>query len=441
MKTASIELSAGTKAMLPALEEHLNSVLIATAPLGQDQGPQRTRAVRIVTREEMKLACHRDIVVEYRDGTPEYLPSAQGQPVFISFGQDNMSLGYSLIAETVRGPGPAVGEPASAKLMRYAARIASSNASALIQGATGVGKEGMARFVHANSARCEKPFIAVNCAALPSTMVEAILFGHKKGAFTGASAESEGLFRAADGGTLFLDEITELPLDLQAKLLRALQEGEILPVGETRPVTVDVRIVAAANRDFRREVADGRFREDLYWRLAVMEIEIAPLATRRQDVRAIAAALLIGLQAEDPREDFAWIDAKALQALMDHDFPGNVRELCNMIQRALVLRDGAMIGMDDLGLVGLAASPAAVAAPVALETAGPRPDPVPVPGSRRIVRGRDLQSQARAAEFDAIDSALSETDGNRRRAAEMLGISERTLRYRLAEMRELAEAA
>ncbi|GFZ96233.1 hypothetical protein GCM10010923_00020 [Blastomonas marina] len=437
MKNAKTEISTGAKAMLPSLEAHLNGVLIETAPVGTSEASPRTRPVRILTDAEMADASHRDIVIDFRDGPPEYRPATNGQPVRIAFGQDDMVLGHALIAETARGAGPAVGEPKSADLMRFAARVAGSNASVLIQGDTGVGKEGMARFVHTQSVRADKPFVAVNCAALPATMVEAMLFGHRKGAFTGASNESEGLFRAADGGTLFLDEITELPLELQSKLLRALQEGEILPVGETMPVKVDVRIVAAANRDFRSEVAEGRFREDLYWRLNVMAIEIERLSARRQDVRAIAAAVLIGLQ--EGQSDFAWIEAKALTRLMDHDFPGNVRELCNMIQRAIVLRDGNMIGVEDLGLSARAASPAPKTAKPA--ATGPRPDPIPAAGTRRIVRGRDLQSSARAAEFEAIECALEETGGNRRRAAEMLGISERTLRYRLADMRELAEAA
>lgn len=257
MKNAKTEISTGAKAMLPSLEAHLNGVLIETAPVGTSEASPRTRPVRILTDAEMADASHRDIVIDFRDGAPEYRPATNGQPVRIAFGQDDMVLGHALIAETARGAGPAVGEPKSADLMRFAARVAGSNASVLIQGDTGVGKEGMARFVHTQSVRADKPFVAVNCAALPATMVEAMLFGHRKGAFTGASNESEGLFRAADGGTLFLDEITELPLELQSKLLRALQEGEILPVGETMPVKVDVRIVAAANRDFRSEVAEG----------------------------------------------------------------------------------------------------------------------------------------------------------------------------------------
>ena len=433
MYVTKTAVSDGAAAMLPTLAAYLNSVMIETRRIAADDGSPRTRSVRILTPEDMALACHRDIIVDFRDGAPGLIPADKGQPMRIAFGPGDMKLGHALIAEAVRGGGPAIGEPASAKLMRYAARVAASEAAVLIQGDTGVGKEGMARFVHNQSPRAEGPFIAVNCAALPATMVEAMLFGHKRGAFTGASGESEGLFRAADGGTLFLDEITELPLELQAKLLRALQEGEVLPVGETKAVKVDIRIVAAANRDFAAEVAAGRFREDLYWRLNVMPIAIAPLHERRQDVCAIAATMLLAMQ---PDGEFAWIEADALEALMAHAFPGNVRELCNMLQRALVLREGDAITAEDFDLRATPTLP--VIAPAMLPAA-PRADPTPA--TNRVLRGRDLQSRARMAEFEAIESTLEETQGNRRQAAELLGISERTLRYRLADMRELAEAA
>ena len=434
MNVTKTAISDGASAMLPTLAAYLGAVMIETAKIDNDEGSPRTRPVRILTAAEMDQACHRDIIVDFRDGAPSLTPSDKGQPMHIAFGASDMKLGHALIAEAVRGGGPAIGEPASAKLMRYAARVAASEAAVLIQGDTGVGKEGMARFVHRQSPRADGPFIAVNCAALPATMVEAILFGHKRGAFTGASGESEGLFRAADGGTLFLDEITELPLELQAKLLRALQEGEVLPVGETKSVKIDIRIVAAANRNFSAEVAAGRFREDLYWRLNVMPIEIAPLGERRQDVCAIAATMLLAMQKDGA--DFAWIEAGALEALMAHSFPGNVRELCNMLQRALVLREGDVITAEDFDLRPAPAAPMFVPQPA---PAAPRPDPTPA--TNRVLRGRDLQSRARMAEFEAINATLEETQGNRRQAAELLGISERTLRYRLADMRELAEAA
>jgi len=430
-------ISEAVRENLPMLESWLASAWIRPVAAGA----ATVQTAKVLMAAEIASASHRDILIDFRDGAPSLVRAANGLPARIAFGFDDMALGLALVAELLRaGRGPAVGEPAMAKLMGYAARIARSEAAVLIQGETGTGKEGMARLVHDESPRAKGPFIAVNCAALPETMVEAILFGHKKGAFTGASADGEGLFRAADGGTLFLDEITELPLALQAKLLRALQEGEVLPVGETRAVKVDVRIVTAANRDAAELVAAGEFREDLYWRLNVMPIALPRLADRRQDVRAIAAAMLLRMQ--NAADDFAWLSAEALETLQAHQWPGNARELGNVLQRALVLREGDCIEAEDLGLAPVRLfTPAPVQPVAAPQISTPRADPVPAAGTTRLMRGSDLHSLSRAVEHDAIQRALDENGGNRRETAKMLGISERTLRYRLANMRELAAAA
>lgn len=430
-------ISEAVRENLPMLESWLASAWIKPVAAGA----ATVQTAKVLMAAEIASASHRDILIDFRDGAPSLVRAANGLPARIAFGFDDMALGLALVAELLRaGRGPAVGEPAMAKLMGYAARIARSEAAVLIQGETGTGKEGMARLVHDESPRAKGPFIAVNCAALPETMVEAILFGHKKGAFTGASADGEGLFRAADGGTLFLDEITELPLALQAKLLRALQEGEVLPVGETRAVKVDVRIVTAANRDAAELVAAGEFREDLYWRLNVMPIALPRLADRRQDVRAIAGAMLLRMQ--NAGDDFAWLSAEALETLQAHQWPGNARELGNVLQRALVLREGDCIEAEDLGLAPVRLfTPAPVQPVAAPQISTPRADPVPAAGSARLMRGSDLHSLSRAVEHDAIQRALDENGGNRRETAKMLGISERTLRYRLANMRELAAAA
>ncbi|WP_406568368.1 sigma-54 interaction domain-containing protein [Alterisphingorhabdus coralli] len=420
-------ISANARELLPSLYDNLRAAWLEPIHAEDCDAPKRVRPVHILTKAEIAEATHRDIIIEERVGEPELIRAANGLPLQLRFAHADREFAQALIAEAVRDGGPAVGEASSAKLMTFAERVAQTDASVLVQGETGTGKEGVARFIHAQSPRADKPFIAVNCAAMPETMVEAILFGHKRGAFTGASTEAEGLFRAADGGSLFLDEITELPLPLQAKLLRALQEGEVLPVGETRPVIVNVRIIAAANRDFEAEVAEGRFREDLYWRLNVVPIALQKLCERRQDIPAITAAMLLHLQKDDAR--FAWPTVNALKALEAHDFPGNARELNNMLQRALIMREGDRIRADDLQLKAPLPQPAS-----------PKPEPIPE-GGKRIVHGRDLQSLSRAVEFDAIRSALESNQGNRRATAKMLGISERTLRYRLADMRELEAAA
>jgi two-component system response regulator FlrC len=288
----------------------------------------------------------------------------------------------------------------------------------LLLGETGAGKEGLARWIHLASARAKGPFTAVNCAALPETMLEAILFGHRKGAFTGAGADGEGLFRAADGGTLLLDEIAEIPLPLHAKLLRAMQEKEILPVGAVKPEPVDLRVIASANRDLAAEVAAGRFRADLYWRLNVMPVNLAPLRERILDIPAIAAAML--LRHAPPTADLPFPTAAALDRLTGHAWPGNCRELENVLQRAILLRTGARIEAADLVIDG---------APVPTLSAAPLSAPTPA----------SLEEAARNAEARAIRAALEEVGGHRVQAARRLGISERTLRYRLAEMR--AEAA
>ena len=351
-----------------------------------------------------------DVVIESSAPTtvPYLVSPKDGHPARIGFGFQDMAFGHALIAELVRAnPDMAYGEPATAALLAQAQRIAKTSAPVLIEGDTGTGKEGLARFVHAQSARAAGPFVAVNCAALPETMAEAMLFGHAKGAFTGAVTDSEGLFRAADGGSLMLDEIGDLPLALQAKLLRALQESEVLPVGATKAIKVDVRIIAAGNRDLAGDVEAGRFRADLYWRLNVMALKLAPLRARRQDVRAIAASLLI--RHARAGYDFAWPTAHALDVLMAHDWPGNVRELDSVLQRAMMVCEGGRIDVGDLSIE-----------------------------RRASVYDRDLKSVGRQSQVSAIQSALDDVGGHRAKAAARLGVSERTLRYRLAEMRVAA---
>lgn len=383
---------------------------------------------RILHVTEVGMARQQDVLIDFADGTPVLRRAKVGRPATAIFGFEDMAFGHALIAELIRPrPMPACGEPESARFIGIAARVARSDATVLLLGETGTGKEGVARYIHAASPRADKPFVAVNCAALPETMLEAMLFGHQKGAFTGASGAGEGLFRAAEGGTLLLDEIAELPLALQAKLLRALQEREVLPVGATAPVAVDLRIIAAGNRDLAVEVEAGRFRADLYWRLNVMPLVLKPLGARRQDIRAIAAALMLRHTPE--HEELAWPTAQALDRLMAHDWPGNVRELENVLQRAMLMRDGARIVADDLIIDRTRAAPrAAVAAVETAPAASVVADPAPI----RLADAKRI-SQARA-----IEEALAATGGHRLRAAQRLGISERTLRYRMADMRAVA---
>jgi len=414
-----VDMSQRVHRLLPDLTAWLDNACFTVRTVAPDV-PRGKSTPRILLAEEIAHATCRDLLIEWREGRPRLMRAANGFPARIAFGARDKAMAFALIAETLRPARmPAVGDESSAMLMRLATRIAASDATVLVQGETGTGKEGIARFLHDMSTRADRDFIAVNCAALPETMMEAMLFGHRKGSFTGAGASSDGLFLAADGGTLFLDEIAELPLALQAKLLRALQEGEVLPVGATHPVPVNVRVIAACNRDLALEAEAGRFRADLYWRLNVMPLHLRPLAVRPGDIAAITASFLLRHQGQDTHAGFAWPSAAALDRLSGHGWPGNARELGNVLQRAIVLREGDGIEVSDLTMAG---------------------GPALAPSAPPAAMPARLQDVARASAMDAIRAALRDTGGHRARAARLLGISERTLRYRLAEMRDLALA-
>ena len=235
----------------------------------------------------------------------------------------------------------ACGDQASGDLLMLARRVAQTDVTVFINGPTGTGKEVLAKFIHNHSEREAAPFVAVNCAAIPDNMLEAILFGHEKGAFTGASTANKGIFRAADGGTLLLDEISEMPMALQAKLLRALQEKAVTPIGSQTDIPVDVRVVATTNRNMAEEIRAGHFREDLYYRLNVFPLNTMSLASRPDDIVPVATFLLN--RHVKTSADMPWLDAGAINALRGYAWPGNVRELENVLQRALVLaRDGVV---------------------------------------------------------------------------------------------------
>ena len=337
----------------------------------------------------------------------------------------------ALVALLCSGNGPVAADPVSLAVISLADRLAQTDIPVLIHGPTGTGKEVLSKFIHQRSARSDKPFIAVNCAAIPETMLEALLFGHEKGAFTGANATGEGFFRAADGGTLLLDEIAEMPLALQAKLLRALQEGEVVPIGATSPVKVDVRVIACANRDLPTEVANGRFREDLFYRLNVFPMTLNPLAERTGDIAPLAFAMI--LRHHTKGQPIPWLSESALSVLRAHKWPGNVRELENVIRRALLLSQGKnAIWTEhivfDTPVRSVAAQERALA-------------PVEPPVRQGVYEvkpsgARRLSKIVRESEANAIMETLDACNGRRAEAARQLGISERTLRYRLASFRE-----
>ncbi len=323
--------------------------------------------------------------------------------------------------------GPIAVEPASAQLLELAARVARSDSTVLISGESGTGKEVLARYIHQQSHRASQPFIAINCAAIPDNMLEATLFGHEKGSFTGAIAAQAGKFEQADGGTLLLDEISEMPLGLQAKLLRVLQEREVERVGARKPISLDIRVVATTNRDLAGEVAAGRFREDLYYRLSVFPLAWRPLRERTADILPLAERLL-AKHVNKMKHAAAKLSPAAQACLTGYAWPGNVRELDNAIQRALILQQGGLIQPQDFCLAG----------PV---TFAALPVSAPTPG---VVREVEIEADSAGAlgddlrrrEFQMIIDTLRSERGRRKEAAEKLGISPRTLRYKLAQMRD-----
>lgn len=335
-----------------------------------------------------------------------------------------------LLAASAGPEDPIAADPESLSVFALAERLAASDIPVLINGPTGTGKEVLSRFIHTRSNRRDQPFIAVNCAAMPETMLEAMLFGHQKGAFTGATAASEGFMRAADGGTLLLDEIAELPLVLQAKLLRALQEQEVVPIGSTRAIKVDVRVIACANRDLPTEVAQGRFRADLFYRLNVFPLELRPLRERPDDIAPLAFAMALRhARAISGTEAVPCFTEGALAMLRLHSWPGNVRELENVVRRAMLLAHGnARIAPEHI----VFDSPARL---VAVPAIGGLELPFAAPVDA-LDGDRKLSSIVQHSEARAIVETLEACGGNRLRAARELGISERTLRYRLASMRE-----
>lgn len=329
--------------------------------------------------------------------------------------------------------GPIAVEPASARLLELAARVARSDSTVLISGESGTGKEVLARYIHQQSHRASQPFIAINCAAIPDNMLEATLFGHEKGSFTGAIAAQPGKFEQADGGTLLLDEISEMPLGLQAKLLRVLQEREVERVGARKPIALDIRVVATTNRDLAGEVAAGRFREDLYYRLSVFPLAWRPLRERTADILPLAERLL-AKHVNKMKHTAVRLAPGAQACLVSYPWPGNVRELDNAIQRALILQQGGVIQAEDFCLAG----PVGAAPMPALSIVRSVPAPVPVESLTALApeAAGGLGDDLRRREFQLIIDTLRTERGRRKEAAERLGISPRTLRYKLAQMRD-----
>ncbi|GAB1258104.1 sigma-54 dependent transcriptional regulator [Aurantivibrio plasticivorans] len=348
---------------------------------------------------------------------------------------------------------PVAQSASSKRLLELASRVAQSDSTVLIVGESGSGKEVLARYVHQQSPRHDKPFVAINCAAIPESMLEAILFGHEKGAYTGAHNSAPGKFEQANGGTLLLDEISEMDLGLQAKLLRVLQEREVERLGGRKTIPLDVRVIATSNRNLQQAVIDGSFREDLYYRLSVLPMQWLPLRDRPEDIVPLAERLLQQHARKQCRRDVT-LTASAAQTLLSYSWPGNVRELDNVMQRALILQPGNTIHSNDLGLEGIVGTAPStlgdirppihsnsIQASSGLDAAVVEKNEDSMAteshsysgvGSHSIALNHDLKRK----EFELIVDAIRNAGGSRKLTAERLGISPRTLRYKIARLKD-----
>jgi len=420
-----VEATAGAQDALVHLEAAPFDVVVSDVNMAGMDGHELLRRVRALHPQVPVVLVTAFGSIErsvqaMRDGASDYLVKpfrpAQLLEVVSRFGSGGGS-----------EEDPVAVAPCSVELLQLARRVAVTDSTVLLCGESGTGKEVLARYIHRHSPRRDRPFVAINCAAIPENMLEAMLFGHEKGAFTGAYASMPGKFEQADTGTLLLDEVSEMDAALQAKLLRVLQEREVERLGARRPVAVDVRVIATTNRDLRGEVARGCFREDLYYRLSVFPLECLPLRARPPDILPLAQRL-IRRHAAKMHHVPAEFDPAAVQALLGHSWPGNVRELDNAMQRALILQGGAVVSAAHLRLE----PPTGSSALPFVATASPPAEPA----STGEEPGGPLSDDLRQREFEIILSALREVRGSKMNAAERLGISPRTLRYKLARMRE-----
>ena len=339
---------------------------------------------------------------------------------------------------------PVAEEASSQQVLSLARKVAACDATVMISGESGTGKEVLARYIHRKSPRANKPFIAINCAAIPENMLEATLFGHEKGAFTGALQSSEGKFEQAEGGTILLDEISEMDIGLQAKILRVLQEREVERVGGRRTIALDVRVIATTNRDLRQCVVDGTFREDLFYRLSVFPLQWLPLRERRKDILPLAHRLLQRHGKKMARGPLSF-DHSAAQLLEAYSWPGNVRELDNVIQRALIIQDGKVIPAAALAIEGVSSQNVTSMA----QSISPS-QAAPVEGVKSLTEEQGtenasaevdnefgvLGSDLKQREYEIILKTLRQQGGRRKETAEVLGVSARTLRYKMARMRD-----
>ena len=401
---------------LVMLNQHSIDLVVSDIQMGQMSGLSLLRSIKARYPQLPVLlmtafATINDAVQAMRDGATDYLSKPFAPQVLLNL------VGRYAPAQKVLSRTPVVGDPSSEALLTLSAKVAQSDATVMVLGPSGSGKEVLSRYIHDLSPRKDEPFVAINCAAIPENMLEATLFGYEKGAFTGAIQACPGKFEQAQKGTLLLDEITEMDMSLQAKLLRVLQEKEVERLGSRKTVSLDVRVIATSNRDLRKAVDNGEFREDLYYRLNVFPITWLPLAQRPGDILPLAEHL-IQRHVSQSGDSVPKLTAAARTKLSNHQWPGNVRELENVIQRALILCQHGQIDATDLMIEF-------------------NDSFTPVETQSAVTEDASLLgSELRHQEHQIILDTLVSCNGKRKDVAEKLGISPRTLRYKLARMRE-----
>jgi two-component system response regulator FlrC len=415
----AVEASSGVDA-LGKLSNHGVDMVISDVQMDHMDGRELLRKVR-VTNPELPfviITAHGSVegaVDAMREGATDYLLKPFEAEVLLDMVSRMEPLRKGGASDVI------MADPETAKVYALAQKVASNDASILISGESGCGKEVLAQYLHSHSTRVDQPFVAVNCAAIPENMLESMLFGYEKGAYTGAHQARAGKFEQANGGTILLDEVSEMPLALQAKLLRVLQERELERLGGDKVIDLDVRVIATTNRNLVEEVAEGRFREDLYYRLNVFPLHLAPLRERRADILPLAELFLSKYQ---PADRPLKLDIAAAEKIRRATWQGNVRELENCIQRAVILsQPDGLVREEDVALTEplLSVEPAHAEAQVE--------DP----------QAR-LDGDLKQREHELICEALEASGGKKKEAAERLGISPRTLRYKLARLRECGVA-
>lgn len=418
-----VECESGEEALL-TLKTTKVAMVVSDVQMGGMSGLSLLRSIKLKWPELPMLlmtafATIDDAVSAMRDGASDYMAKPFAPEVLL-----NLVSRY-LPVPVINASDPVIGDEKSVELLALAKKVAQSDASVMISGPSGSGKEVLSQYIHNQSKRCDKPFVAINCAAIPENMLESTLFGYEKGAFTGALQACPGKFEQAQGGTILLDEITEMDIGLQAKLLRVLQEKEVERLGSRKTIKLDVRVLATSNRDLRQSVNDKEFREDLYYRLNVFPLCWPKLKDRRGDILPLAEFLLSRHWNDNGDVPTLSTDAKLM--LQRHSWPGNVRELDNVVQRALILNDGAQITPEDLILESVPQLQSHIEFD---ET------PMLQPNQGSNISGELLGNELKQQENQIIIDTLAACNGSRKAVAEKLGISPRTLRYKLAKIRE-----